>query len=413
MKIMAGDGMKTKKVLVEEMLAKKKTGITLKNEIGTTKYIIHADMSASGMVERPDVVGAIFGQTEGLLGEDLDLRELQKTGRIGRIKVSVNAQRGKTSGTITIPSSLDMVETAILGASLETIDRIGPCEAKIDLLKIEDVRTTKRIYVVDRAKEILQKVMDEQLPETAEITEEVKKAVRIQQITKYGKDNLPAGPNVKDSDAIIVVEGRADVLNLLRNGIKNAIAVEGTSTPETIIELSRQKTVTVCVDGDRGGELILRELIEVADIDYVTRAPPGKEVEELSKKEIITTLRNKAPLEQAINEMGDAARREEKRETTVKYSELDEFDNFIKKLPGTLDAYLLDENKKEIAKISVRDLIDTVKNSENVHTIIFDGVITQRLVNIACEKNVKKIVGVKVGNITKKPINIEIMAFKQ
>lgn len=233
--------MKTKKALVEEMITQKKAGITLKNEIGTTKYIIHAEMSANGMVERPDVVGAIFGQTEGLLGEELDLRELQKTGRIGRIKVSVNPQKGKTPGTITIPSSLDMVETAILGASLETIDRIGPCEAKINVLKIEDVRSTKRTYVVDRAKEILQKIMEEQLPETAEITEEVKKAVRVQQIVKYGKDNLPAGPNVKDSDAIIVVEGRADVLNLLRNGIKNAIAVEGTSAPETIIELSREK----------------------------------------------------------------------------------------------------------------------------------------------------------------------------
>jgi len=407
--MMVGDRMKTKKALVEEMISQKKAGITLKNEIGTTKYIIHAEMLANGMVERPDVVGAIFGQTEGLLGEELDLRELQKTGRIGRIKVGVNPQKGKTPGTITIPSSLDMVETAILGASLETIDRIGPCEAKINVLKIEDVRSTKRTYVVDRAKEILQRIMEEQLPETAEITEEVKKAVRVQQIVKYGKDNLPSGPNVKESDAVIVVEGRADVLNLLRNGIKNAIAVEGTSTPETIIELSRQKTVTVFVDGDRGGELILRELIEVADVDYMTRAPPGKEVEELSKKEIITALRNKVPLEQVITEMADVVKKEEKQEEV---SELNEFDDFIKKLPGTLDAYLLDESKKEIAKVSVRDLIDTVKNSENIHTIIFDGVVTQRLVDVASDKNVKRVIGVKVGNINKKPLEMEIMAFK-
>jgi len=406
--IMVGDLMKTKKSLVEEMITQKKAGITLKNEIGTTKYIIHAEMSANGMVERPDVVGAIFGQTEGLLGEELDLRELQKTGRIGRIKVTVNPQKGKTTGTITIPSSLDMVETAILGASLETIDRIGPCEAKINVLKIEDVRSTKRSYVVDRAKEILKSIMDEQLPETAEITEEVKKAVRVQQITKYGKDNLPAGPNVKDSDAIIVVEGRADVLNLLRNGIKNAIAVEGTSVPDTIIELSKQKTVTVFVDGDRGGELILRELIDVADIDYMTRAPPGKEVEELSKKEIITALRNKVPVEQAITEMGETPKKEEKHEDTEIY----EYGEYIEKLPGTLDAYLLDENKREIAKVSVRDLIDTVKNSENIHTIIFDGVITQRLVDVACNKNIKRIIGVKVGNINKKPLDMEILSFK-
>lgn len=405
--------MKTKNVLVKEMITKKKTGVTLKNEIGTTKYIIHAEMSANGMVERPDVVGAIFGQTEGLLGEELDLRELQKTGRIGRIKVSVNPQKGKTPGTIMIPSSLDMVETAILGASLETIDRIGPCEAKIHLLKIEDVRNSKRTYVVDRAKEILRQVMEEQLPETSEITEEVKKSVRVQQITKYGNENLPAGPNVKDSDAIIVVEGRADVLTLLKNGIKNAVAVEGTSIPETITKLSKQKTLTAFVDGDRGGELILRELMEVADVDYVTSAPPGKEVEELSKKEIITALRNKVPIEQAINEMAETTKKESRPKKKGKKSNLDEYDKFIKKLPGTLDAYLLDEKKKEIAKISVRDLIDTVKNSKNVHTILFDGVITQRLVNIAVEKSVQKIIGVKIGNINKKPVDIEILAFKE
>ncbi len=407
--------MKTKKNLVKEMITKKKTGVTLKNEIGTTKYVIHTEMSVNGRVERPDVVGAVFGQTEGLLGEELDLRELQKTGRIGRIKVSVNHDKGKTRGTITIPSSLDMVETSILGASLETIDRIGPCEATIKILKIEDVRTTKRTYVVDRAKEILQQIMDEQVPETAEITEQVKKSVRVQQITKYGKDNLPAGPNVSGSDAVIVVEGRADVLTLLRHGIKNSIAVEGTSTPQTIIDLSRKKTVTAFVDGDRGGELILQELVDVADIDYVTQALPGKEVEELSKKEVITALRNKVPLEQALNEMADEEKgkgKEKGKEPKEEKSTLNKYDDYIKKLPGTLDAYLLDEDSNEIAKISVKELIDTLKESEDAHTIIFDGVITQRLVDMASKKNVKRIIGVKVGDIAKKPPKMEIMAFK-
>ncbi|HNL87406.1 MAG TPA: DNA primase, partial [Methanoregulaceae archaeon] len=62
----------------------------------TTKYLIHLHLEAEGVVEKPDVVGAIFGQTEGLLGEDLDLRDLQRTGRVGRIDVQISSKKGET-----------------------------------------------------------------------------------------------------------------------------------------------------------------------------------------------------------------------------------------------------------------------------------------------------------------------------
>ena len=58
------------------------------------KYLIHARLQAKGIVEKPDVIGAIFGQTEGLLGADMDLRELQRTGRVGRIEVDVKNNKG-------------------------------------------------------------------------------------------------------------------------------------------------------------------------------------------------------------------------------------------------------------------------------------------------------------------------------
>ncbi|MHC1605326.1 MAG: DNA primase DnaG [Candidatus Methanofastidiosia archaeon] len=417
--------MKSKKSLVS---SDKKTDVTLKNEIGTTKYIVQATIGASGMVERPDVVGAIFGQTEGLLGDDLDLRELQKTGRVGRIRVSINSKGGKSYGTISIPSSLDKIETAVLGASLETIDRVGPCEAKIIITKIEDVRSSKRSYVVDRAKEILKEMVDQEVPETQELTEEVKQAVRVRQILKYGSEKLPAGPNIDDSDAIIIVEGRADVLNLLKYGIKNSIAVEGTSIPKTIAKLSREKTVTAFVDGDRGGELILRELNEIGEIDYVARAPPGKEVEDLTRKEVFKALRNKVTAEQAINEMFDRSEispereiKGNKGEAVVEVSkkepkeknELEQFKKIIEKLPGTLDAYILDKDKNVKMKVSVRDLVDAMKYTDDMDAVVFDGVITQRLVDIAGERKVKYLVGVKTGNITKKPLNLEVLSFKE
>lgn len=262
------------------------------------KYIVHTSIKVEGVVDRPDVIGAIFGQTEGLLGNELELRELQRSGRIGRIEVNLDTKSGKTVGVIIIPSSLDKSETVIIAAALETIQRIGPCNAKMSVDKIEDVRVSKRNFVIERAKELLRNFTDDVLPDSQEITEEVSQSVRMMEIKEYGKDRLPAGPAIDESDEVVIVEGRADVLNLLKNGFKNVIGMNGTSVPATIIELCKRKTTTAFVDGDRGGDLIIKELSVVAEIDYVVKAPDGKEVEELAKKEIHKALRGKVAIEQ-------------------------------------------------------------------------------------------------------------------
>ncbi len=457
--------MKRKKTILQHVLTEKrkkaKEGgfMSGKDEFGTTKYVIYAEFEANGIVERPDVVGAIFGQTEGLLGDDLDLRELQKTGRIGRIRVEVHNKAGKTYGTITVPSSLDRVETAILAAALETIDRVGPAEAKIRVLRIEDVRATKREYIIERAKEILETLMEQEIPETQELTEEVKKAVRAKELIEYGPEKLPAGPHVPFSDSIIVVEGRADVLNLLKHGIKNAIAVEGTSIPETIIKLSKERIVTAFTDGDRGGELILKELLQVADVDYVARAPEGKEVEELTKKEIVKALRSKVPAEQVINEMFNKGKsfydlikeRQEKQEprkvepkeprvVPVKIEErkpekvekpapkeekivkplekaqtpeLEEFGEFIERVKKDGIALLLDENKNVIAEIPVRELTNQLKERKDVYAVVFNGVITQRLIDTVSETGVRYLVGARKYNVVRRPVNLKIITFAE
>ncbi|WP_297063081.1 DNA primase DnaG [Thermococcus sp.] len=457
--------MKRKKTILQQVLAEKrkkaKEGgfMSGKDEFGTTKYVIYAEFEANGIVERPDVVGAIFGQTEGLLGDDLDLRELQKTGRIGRIRVEVHNKAGKTYGTITVPSSLDRVETAILAAALETIDRVGPAEAKIRVLRIEDVRATKRKYIIERAKEILETLMEQEIPETQELTEEVKKAVRAKELIEYGPEKLPAGPHVPFSDSIIVVEGRADVLNLLKHGIKNAIAVEGTSIPETIIKLSKERIVTAFTDGDRGGELILKELLQVADVDYVARAPEGKEVEELTKKEIVKALRSKVPAEQVINEMFNKGRsfydiikeRQEKQETRkvepkeprvvpvkveegkpekvekpvpkeekivkpiekAQAPELEEFGEFIERVKKDGIALLLDENKNVITEIPVRELTNQLKERKDVYAVVFNGVITQRLIDTVSETGVRYLVGARKYNVVRRPVNLKIITFAE
>jgi len=297
----------------------------------SSKYIVHTSIQIDGVVDRPDVIGAIFGQTEGLLGADLELRELQRSGRIGRIEVDTEIRGGKTSGAITVPSSLDKAETAIIAAALEIIQRIGPCNAKVKVESIEDVRISKRSYVIDRAKELLKTMMDTIMPDSTEMAEEVSQAVRVMEVQEYGTDKLPAGPAIDDSDEVIVCEGRADVLNLLKQGFKNVIGMNGTSVPPSIAELSKKKVLTAFVDGDRGGDLILKELIDVAEIDYVTKAPDGKEVEELTKKEIHKALRSRVVPEQLrleraerVERMGRADREEQAAQGAAQGQQKDE-----------------------------------------------------------------------------------------
>ena len=268
------------------------------------KYQVKAKINADGIVDKPDVVGAVFGQTEGLLGDNLDLRDLQKSGRIGRVEVEIVSKGGKSEGILYMSSSLDQVETAIIAATLETIDRVGPCKATVKVIGIEDIRVTKREQIAERARELLEVLMDQAKDSGANLAQNIRESVQTEEITTYGKERCPAGPNVKSSEAIIIVEGRSDVLNLLRAGIKNAIAVEGTNIPKSVQDLSKEKVTTAFVDGDRGGELILRELFQTAEIDYVARAPRAHEVEELSAKQLVKCLRNKVPGDQYMEMNG-------------------------------------------------------------------------------------------------------------
>ncbi len=417
----------------------------------TTKYLIQARLEAEGIVEKPDVVGAVFGQTEGLLGEELDLRDLQKSGRIGRIEVDVQSKKGRSEGTILIPSSLDQVETSILAAALETIDRVGPCKATIKVDKVEDTRVTKRNKIIERARSLLSSMVEESKTSGSDLLDEVRQSVQVSEIVSFGAERLPAGPNVADSDAIIIVEGRQDVLNLLRSGIKNAIAVEGTNVPKTIQELSKERALTAFVDGDRGGDLILKELLQVAEVDFIARAPRGKEVEELTQKQIMKCLRNKIPADQYVEMYGLSGQvykaesefpepkpasgpqpraeprpefRPEPREprepreerppapltptTKVLNPKLEKYRDILLQLGGSSTARLLDEGDGVVTEVPVRELVDTLKNAKQTRAVVFDGIITQRILDIASEMNMHSIVGTKMGTITKQPAGVEV-----
>ncbi len=424
-----------------------------KTYIDTVKYQIKADFEVDGIVEKPDIVGAIFGQTEGLLGDELELRELQKNGRIGRIEIDAQIRNGKTAGLIIIPSSLDMVETSILGASVEVVDRVGPYEAKITVEKIEDSRNMKRKQVMDRAKNLLKTLISNEIPETRELTDLLRDQVKTAELIEYGEEKLPAGPEIDSSESIIFVEGRADVLNLLKNNILNAIAIGGANVGKTITRLGKEKEVTAFLDGDRGGDLIVKELAAVTDIDYVVKAPDGKEVEELTRKEIIQTLRKKIPLQEFLGLMTEKSERkrfhdfrdgrdnhgfrdrnerryeerrpEEKRPDVIEKrvepiqkpvqmpiqpvqqpvenpEAKPEILAKLKSLEGSLKARILDEKLETIKEVPIREVMQAITESQNAKAVILDGIVTQRLVDLSEQKGLKYIGGVRSGTITRK-----------
>jgi DNA primase len=401
------------------------------------KYVVKASIKAKGVIEKPDVIGAVFGQTEGLLGSDLNLRELQETGRIGRVEVNVKSKNGESEGEIIIPSSLDAAETALIAATLETIERVGPCNAKIQILSVEDTRSEKRKYVVEKAKDILKGLVDSGVPDADDLSEEIKEAVRTHEITSY--HGLPCGPNMLDSNELIIVEGRADVINLLKNGIRNTISIEGTSVPDAVKEISREKETTAFMDGDRGGRLNLKGLLETSVIDFVAFAPDGKEVEELTKKEIYKALREKVPSGQVKFEkkgmMGppprhgpvmkkDEERREisppadmdrekhmhthkilQRRPPRLRKDQVEKFKKMLSDLVGTRAACILDSRDELLGKVPVTELINTLRTIDNPSTIIFDGKIDHKLNGIAMEKGVKYLVGMEKEDI-RSPVTI-------
>ncbi len=288
------------------------------------KYSIIADFVAQGPFQKPDVIGALFGQTEGLLGADMELRELQKEGKIGRIEVELETEDGRTKGEIIIPSALDKTETTIIAASLETIDKIGPTDAKITIREIRDVRGSKRDYIMERAKKLLAGIQNEGMDST-EMGTELRESARTSKITEYGDERLPAGDI--SGNEVIVVEGRADVVNMLKHGFNNVIGMTGTKLPKAIAVLGEEKELTLFVDGDRGGKLIAKNVCDNAKIAFIAQAPDGKEVEELAGKEIHQALRKKLPASDFLKFSGiseEQPRRFERRDSYERRGESSE-----------------------------------------------------------------------------------------
>ncbi len=376
------------------------------------KYHVRLTFEIDGIVDKADVIGAIFGQTEGIFGPEMNLNELQKNYKVGRIEIDSSSKNGKTSGKVTIPMSTDISTTSLVAGAVESIEKVGPCQSHFKLESLDDVRSVRRQQIVDRAKEIMRDWSSKTASEGENIVKEVSASAKRSRIIEYGRDKLPAGPEVEKSKEIIIVEGRADVLLHLRAGIENVIAVEGTNIPNTIIDIVKSKDkVTAFLDGDRGGDLILRELQQVTKLDRVLRAPDGKEVEDLTPVEILDIL----DLQNSSNGFS-VNESTEKIEPSVSLPEdiTKKTSDIFNDINGSLEAIILDEKLNENLRVPVSGLVKGIESSTNSKYIVFDGIITQRLVDISNKAGIKYIIGNKAGSDVKNiPEELKVVTFHE
>ena len=381
---------------------------------GIVKYLVRLRFEVDGVVERADVIGAIFGQTEGLFGPEMNLNELQKSWKVGRIEINLESKNDRTRGEVIIPMSTDIGTAALIAAAVESVDKVGPCSAHFTVGNIEDVRAVKRKQIVDRAKLIVRDWSSKTSSEGENLLKDVTESTKRAKVINYGLENLPAGPGVYSSELIYLVEGRADVVLFLRAGIENVVALEGTSIPDSIIELGKKKRLIAVLDGDRGGDLIEKELGQVMHVEKVIHAPQGKEVEDLTPIDVINMLKAEKvdaaqlnPRRQRPVESAPPPQQEEPDEPVVaKTREL------YPNLNGTLEAILLDQGLQEIGRFPISELVQKMDGASGALYLIFDGIVTQRLVESATRVGVKGIIGHRTGELGQVPEDVRIGTFR-
>lgn len=412
---------------------------------GIVKYHVKLKFEVDGLVEKADIIGAIFGQTEGLLGPEMNLNELQKVSKVGRIEVNVDSKGNMAKGDALIPMSTDISTAALIAAAIESIDKVGPFQAKFNLMGIDDIRAIKKKVIVDRAKKIVQDWATKTISEGEEMLKDVYDASKPGKLTSFGKAQLACGTGVFDSDWIILVEGRADVINLLRAGFDNAIAIEGARIDETVTKLTDGKRVVAFLDGDRAGDLILKELHGLVKIDKVLRAPPGREVEECTPIEIAEILKDALSAEtvpaQPMHVHHDRERdrdrdrrhrgREREREPREEYRTppppapvqpskeviaedkpeiLTAIRDVYPQINETLEAVILDGSMNKLLKVPVSEVIKSLDSAEGGKLLVIDGIVTQRLVDAADKAGIEYVVGHRTTDL-KKPGDIRVRTF--
>ena len=360
---------------------------------GIVKYHVKLSFDVDGLVERADIIGAIFGQTEGLLGPEMNLNELQRVSKVGRIEVTTTSTENTTNGNVLLPMSTDVDTCALISAAIESIDKVGPFDCSFKLDAIDDVRASKKEDIVRRAKEIKQKWSTKSVSEGDTMLKDVHESI-AGKVTTYGPNKLPCSTGVFDSPWIILVEGRADILNLLRAGFDNALAINGATIDESIKEMCKsKKKIVAFLDGDRAGGMILQELKSVVNVDIELRADSGVEVEELTPQRVADILNDTNIEMKKLGTSSPTISEDDKSLATV-------ISKIYPDLNETLESVALDDKDNQLFKIPISELVNKLSTQTGVKCLILDGIITQRLLDNAKTSGIGCIVGHRAAKLS-------------
>ena len=360
---------------------------------GIVKYHVKLSFDVDGLVERADIIGAIFGQTEGLLGPEMNLNELQRVSKVGRIEVTTTSTENTTNGNVLLPMSTDVDTCALISAAIESIDKVGPFDCGFKLDAIDDVRASKKEDIVRRAKEIKQKWSTKSVSEGDTMLKDVHESI-AGKVTTYGPNKLPCSTGVFDSLWIILVEGRADILNLLRAGFDNALAINGATIDESIKEMCKsKKKIVAFLDGDRAGGMILQELKSVVNVDIELRADSGVEVEELTPQRVADILNDTNIEMKKLGTSPSTMSEDDKSLATV-------ISKIYPDLNETLESVALDDKDNQLFKIPISELVNKLSTQTGVKCLILDGIITQRLLDNAKTSGIGCIVGHRAAKLS-------------
>jgi hypothetical protein len=201
------------------------------------------------------------------------------------------------------------------------------------------------------------------------------------------------------------------------------------------------KTVTVFLDGDRGAEINLKHLSSKIKIDNVIRAPDGKEVEELTKKEIVASMKHYQKFEdfrlerKSAFENRDFPRlsyrernfedggnykpfhaqkrqsnwQEQSLQTKEKDEKFERLKENFKKLKGTMKAILVNKALKKLEEVEIQDLDEALDKRKRIYAVLLDGIITERLMEKAKKKKVEYLLGVQTKVSSSNGIKIKVV----
>ncbi|RJU94688.1 MAG: hypothetical protein DWC00_06290, partial [Candidatus Poseidoniales archaeon] len=174
-----------------------------------------------------------------------------------------------------------------------------------------------------------------------------------------------------------------------------------------------KQSVTLAIDGDRGGEMLFRQLHAILRVDYVAQAPTGQEWELLPQKTITKSLSMKVEVAKFAKIMAKEDKEDKKKhggsdkgdwvgempevfETEVAPAEIQEMFDHLDALGKNKALFVLADGSVG-EEMGAAGIAKTASATEGVKVLIINGPVNERIQEIASEASIDTVIGTKPG----------------